>query len=143
MQVSLVGHSAGAHLAMMALLDRARAARSARNGKARRTTDARLPSQLVGMSISLLLPPSLMSLITLCILQLMLSTSKGFKHYDIAGLDSDETFTPSGSSHWDASASCRLHNEIMLVCRLVIDIAASLMQHRGYLCCLDDGNGLD
>ena len=77
MQVSLVGHSAGAHLAMMALLDRAKAAKAARNGKAGSTTDARLPSQLVGGSFSLLLPLSLMSLIALCwfcIFQLMLST---------------------------------------------------------------------
>ncbi|KAK9835853.1 hypothetical protein WJX74_009357 [Apatococcus lobatus] len=48
-KISLVGHSAGAHLAMMALLGRAKAARAQKMGKAQATSDARLPSQLIGM----------------------------------------------------------------------------------------------
>lgn len=47
-QVSLVGHSAGAHLVMMALLGRAKAARAQRDGKVRGLADTRLPSQLIG-----------------------------------------------------------------------------------------------
>ncbi|KAK9837401.1 hypothetical protein WJX84_005874 [Apatococcus fuscideae] len=48
-QVSLVGHSAGAHLVMMALLDRAKFARSRQRTQTQTGRDGRLPFQLVGM----------------------------------------------------------------------------------------------
>ncbi len=56
-QVSLVGHSAGAHLVMMTLLARAKAAAAAAAaGSSQSKVDARLPCQLVGLAPLYLLP---------------------------------------------------------------------------------------